>query len=231
MAFEGLKERLKEQWNEISAKVQETSAYNSLREQFESQPVNTQRAIIAAVIAIVALFFLNIPYSYISESSDIMTQFEENRDLIRGLLRASRTANEAAPLPPPQTFESLRPSVEAVIREKRLLPEQVGDMQAVPGTPAPNLAPATITQNGIVVQLKKVNVAQIVELSNAFQNMGPGIKLIGLDIVQTAGQTHYYDMIAKIVHFGLENKSDEPDDNKGRGKRRPKKAIDEGESE
>lgn len=231
MAFENLKEQLKDQWNELSAKIQETSAYNTLREKFESQPVNTQRAIIAGAVALVGLFFLRIPYGYISESSDIMTEFEDNRDLIRGLLHSSRTANEAAPLPPPQEPESLRASVDAVIRDRRLLPEQIGDIQAVPGTPAPNLAPPTVVQNGLVVQLKKVNVAQIVELSNAFQNMGPGIKLIGLDIVQTSGQTHYYDMIAKIVHFGLEVLAPEPVNETGRGKRRPKKNNDEGESE
>lgn len=234
MALEGLREQIRDRWNELVSQIQETSAFNTLREKYESQTVTTQRLIIAGGVLIIALFMLSFPYGYYSQSADYLTQFEENRELIRGLLRASRTANEASPLPSPMRHELLRQEVDRIVREKRLVPEQVGDIQAVPGAPAKSLAPPIVVQNGLVVQIKKVNVAQMVDLANAFQNIGPGIKLIGLDVVQSAGQSHYYDMIAKIVHFGLEPVMIETGSESGQrngGKRRPSRPTAEQEGD
>jgi hypothetical protein len=205
LAFEGLREQVRDRWSELVSQIQETSAFNTLREKFESQSVTTQRLIMAGGALVLALFVLSFPYGYYSQSNEYLSQFEENRELIRGLLRASRSAGEPSPLPPPLGQELMRQEVNRIVRERRLLPEQVGDIQGIPGTPAKNLAPPIVMQNGLVVQLKKLNVAQIVEMATAFQNLAPGVKLIGLDVIQTAGQTHYYDMIAKIVHFGLES--------------------------
>jgi hypothetical protein len=234
MAFEGLTDQLKEQWAEIAAKVQETSAYNTLREKFESQPPTVQKGILAGGAALLVLFLLSFPYGYLSQSSDNMTQFDENRSLIQGLLRASRTAKEASPLPPPMDAGSLRATVERVLHERRLVPEQIGDIQPIPGAPAGDLAPKAVVQNGIAAQIKKVNVTQIIEIANAFQNLGLGTKLMGLDIVQSTGQTHYYDMIVRLVNFGLPPVGVETEPEKGSGRssnRRPRTGAKAGTDE
>jgi hypothetical protein len=223
MAFEGLRDQLKEQWADLSAKIQESSAYNSLRENFESQTPSVQKAILIGGAVLLAMILLSFPYGYLSDSSDNMTQFEENRELIQGLLGASRTAKEAAPLPPPIDSESLKSLVERTLHQEKLVPEQIGDIQAIPGRPAPDLAPAAVVQNGVAAQIKKLNVKQVVDIANAFQNLGNGTKLIGLDIVQTAGQTHYYDMIVRIVNFGLSPAGAEADKSEGRAPSRPHK--------
>ncbi len=207
MAFENLKDQLKEQWGELSGKIQESTAYNNLRERYESLTPTAQRGILIGASVLAVLCLLYFPYGYYSASQDTMAQFEENRALIKGLLRASRSAKTPSPLPPPMDNGSLRGRVDAVMRTNRLLPEQIGEMSDIPAGAMKDI-PASVIQTGVAVQIKKINVKQMTALSAQFQNMGSGTKLMGLDIVQSTGQTHYYDMIVKIVNFGLPQVAD-----------------------
>ncbi len=220
MAFEGLQEQLKERWADISSRIQESPTFNNLREKFESQTPDKQRVIVAGAGLIIAMVLLMFPYAYYSASTENMTYFEENRELIQGLLRASRSAKTPSPLPAPIEEQAIKGRIEAVLNNARLLPEQIGDMQAIPGPAiAGPLVGAPVVQNGMAVQIKKINVKQIVELGARLQNMGNGLKLMGVDIVQSTAQTHYYDMIVRIVSFGLPQMSDA--DDRAAGSKRP----------
>lgn len=203
MAFEGLKEKFKDSWSDLSSKVQENATFNNIREKFEEQSARNQRLIVAGLFLIIGLFLMSFPFGYISESNDTMTSFEENRSLIQGLLHASRAAKEPSPLPTPSPPEMLKSRVEAILKENRLVVDQMGEMQFMPDHPAKDLAPAAVIQSGLAVQIKKINVEQIMLLGHQLQNMGPGIKLMGFDVVQSPGQTHYYDMIVRVVSFAL----------------------------
>lgn len=228
MAFEGLRDQLKEQWADLSAKVQESPAFNSLREQFESQTPAVQRAITAAGIGFVAFVLLWFPYGYLSSSSEYMSQFEENRALIQGLLRASRSAKTPLPLPPPIEAENLKNRLNNLFTQNRLMPEQIGEMQTVPNPPVKGI-PASVEQNGVAVQVKKLNLTQIIALGNQVQNIGPGTKLMGMDIVQSAGQTHYYDVIFKVVNFGLSQIADSGPEEEPQRPHRPSRPSDSDE--
>lgn len=213
MALEGIREKLKDQLADLSSKIQENSAFNNLREKFESQSPTAQRAIVAGAAFLAFMFLISFPWGYISSSHVNMEGFEENRGLIQGLLRASRAAKEPSPLPPPMNEGMLRSQIEAIENENRLIPEQRGEITAAPDKPARGMAPDVVVQTGLIVQLKKLNLDQVINLSHRFQAMGAGTKLMGLEIAQSAGQSHYYDMIAHIVNFGLpEIHIDEPAD-------------------
>ncbi len=203
MAFEDLREQLKDRANEAMAKIQESSTFNTLRERYESQTPSVQRLIVIAGITLTILMILSIPMSYISSGSEYLSQFDENRQLIQGLLRAARSAKEPPALPPPQTPESLQGSIQRVVREAGLLPDQVGPIASMPGEVYKEFAPPGVSHTAMTVQLKKLNVDQILEIGNMLQNMAPGVKLIGIEVVQSEGQTHYYDMIAAVMSFGM----------------------------
>ena len=229
MAFDGLREQLSEQWADLSSKVQESPTYNNLREQFESQTPPVQKAIIGGVLTLVALFLLYIPMSYMNQSSEYLTYFEENQELINGLLKSARSAKSQAPLPPPLSEDMLRSRVDVLLRGQRLTPDQIGQIQPMPQPAAKGLISNAIEQTGVAVQLRKLNLRQIIQLANQVQNMGNGIKLMGLDVVQSSGQTHYYDMIVKVVSFGLQPVASAEDAPPERGSRRsaPRPPADE----
>lgn len=235
MAFEGLKEKLRDQWLDLSSKIQESSAFNSARETFESQTPVVQKAILVGSGMLFLLFMLSFPYGYISQSNEYLAQFEENRGLIQGLLRASRAAKEPSPLPSSSSTDTLRSRVTAIARENQLVPEQIGEMQPLPEGHARDLAPPAVHEAGLAVQLKSLNLRQVLAVTVALQNIGPGTKLLGLDMIQSADQTHYYDIVARVVSFSLPQMSfeSEPDRPKagGRGRPPPKRNNDEVEGE
>lgn len=235
MALEGLKEKLKDSWSDLSSKIQEQSWFNNMREKFEEQTPPIQRAIITGAIVIASLVLLYFPYGYISSSQNYMEVFESNRILIQGLLHASRAAKEPSPLPPPLPADQLKQKVESALRENRLVPEQIGEIANLPDKPVQGFVPDAVIQTGLAVQAKKLNVNQLVAVNLSLQNLGPGIKLMGVDIVQSTGQSHYYDMVARVVAFGLPQMNFEADAGPGAGKpggrRPPPKAPPKGETE
>jgi hypothetical protein len=229
-ALDGIKEKLKDQWADLSSKIQENSTFNNLREKFEAQSPTIQRAIIAGASVLAVFVLLQLPWSYISESQQHMADFEDNRGLIQGLLRASRAAKEPSPLPTPASVDAMRSRVEGIMKENRLVPEQVGEITPLPANPAKDFAPPVVVQTGLAIQIKKLNLDQITSLGHQFQNLGPGSKLMGLDIIQSPGETHYYDMIARVVTFALPVMTfeEQPETKKGaKGAKKPSRSTEE----
>lgn len=233
MALENLRDQLREQMNEAWAKIQETSAYNTLRERYESQTPEAQKGIVAGAIAVGVLIVLSLPMSYISSSSDSLAAFEENRELIFGLLKAARSAKDPAPLPPPTTPDQLRSQIENLLRNNGIIQDQRGEMQDIPEDLLKRGLPPGVVPTGLAVQIKKLNLTQVLEIGNMIQGMSPGTKLLGLDIVQSAGQTHYYDIMARVVSYGIPSFEDsEPEAPPARGgSRRPPPRREDTDSE
>ncbi len=202
MAFEELRDRIKDQAAELWSGIQETSAYNSLREKYESQTPIVQRIILAFGALVAVLIVLWLPLSFVFSSTDKMTQFDENRGLIVGMLHASRLGKESSPLPPPIDPGGLQMQVKGALASK-VVPEQIGAMNQLPTEVSAKLAPPGVVSSGIVVPIRQLNLTQILGVATAMANMGAGFKLIGLDVVQTDKQSHYYDVILKVAHFGL----------------------------
>lgn len=203
--FDSLKDQLRDQWNELLGKIQENPTFQSFKEKFEALPSQTQQILIIVFIALVGFFVLSIPYSYISTSSENIAVFDENRGLIRDLLAASRTIKEPSPLPPGLSSEALKTQLQSILTENRLMPEQIVDLQAMSGRPAGKLVPPVIEQSGVAVSLKKLNLRQIVDIGHRFQSLNSGVKVLSMDIVRSASQTHYYDVVFKVVNFSLPN--------------------------
>lgn len=205
MNFESLKDQLRDQWNELLGKIQENPSFQTLKEKFEALPTTTQQAITIVSIVLATFFVLSFPYSYISTSSENLAVFEENRGLIRDLLAASRTIKEPSPLPSGLSGEALKSQLNSILTENRLIPEQIVDLQTMKGRPADKLVPPVIEQSGVAVSLKKLNLRQIVDLGHRFQSLNAGVKVLSMDIVRSASQTHYYDVVFKVVNFSLPN--------------------------
>lgn len=227
MAFESTREQLKEQAAELLSKIQESSAFNNAREKFESQSSTSQRLIAIGGTLLLALIVLSVPYGYIEQSNLNLGFFEDNQKLITGLLKASKSAKEPSPLPSAVPTDMFKSRIETVLRDARLLPDQIGEIQALPDRPAKEMAPKVVQQSGVAVAVKRLNLSQVVTVGHQLQGMGAGTKMMGMDVTQSAGQTHYYDVVYRLVQFSLpELMKDEPATGGGkRGSRPPPRPV------
>jgi hypothetical protein len=89
------------------------------------------------------------------------------------------------------------------LRDAHLLPDQIGDIQSAPAETAKNSIPKVVQQSAYAIAVKRLNLDQVVRIGHALQSMGAGTKMMGLEVTQSAGQTHYYDAIYKVVQFSL----------------------------
>lgn len=197
-ALEQLKERLAILWSQFL----ESSVYNSLREQFDALSIKAQRLIITGVTGILTLILLMIPYSYWSASWDHMTNFETNRGLIREFLKAVRFKQENPAFPPQIPGQALQSRIDEALKDMSLTPEQIGAMNQLDNKSS-NLIPAGVKVEGIDVELKKLNVLQLIDIGHRLQTLDPSLKMIGLSVQRSPQQSHYYDVSFKIISLGV----------------------------
>ncbi len=202
MAFEGLKDQLKDKWSELSAEVQDSPLFNTLKEKYQELPPLGQKGVFYGSIFLLLFLFFSLPQSlFFDPASSLLEEFDTNRKLSQGLLRAGRTGQTASAVPPGPSFEELRPQVSGLIQNMGLLPEQIGETSSLAENPAGNLLPAVLRQVGLQVQLKKLNLKQIVDIGYRLQGLHPSVKLMGLDISTAPSETHYYNVSFKLVSF------------------------------
>lgn len=203
MNFSELTDRLFDLINGYWGRFQESSLFNKFKEQYDSWPIIVQRAAVFTSGFLLVFVVLSIPLAYIDSASIAIEEFTEYRSLIRELIRVGRTADEPPPLPAGLSFSDMQSQAQMILSQSNLVEEQMGTIQPLDNRPAAILAPPVIKQEGISVQLKKLNLNQVVEIGYRLQELTRGTKLTGIDISANATDDHYYDVVYKIVNFSL----------------------------
>ena len=195
--LEQIKERLAQVWSQFL----ESSLYNSLREQFDALPIKTQRLIILGTSILVVLTLLTIPYGYWSSSWDHMTNFETHRGLMRNFLKAVRFKQENPAFPLQMPAQALQSRVDEVLREMNLTPEQIGPISPVSNRST--IVPPGVRSEGLDVELKKLNILQVLDIGHRLQTLDASLKMLGLSVQRSPQQSHYYDVSFRIVSLGV----------------------------
>jgi len=232
MGLEEIKDTLSEKLSESWSKIQESPTYNSLRERYDTLSPPAQKGLIAGGIVLSLLLLLSIPYSYISSSSASIAEYNDQRSLIRNLLRASRLASEASTIPAAMPAEEVKGRVQNELSNFNLLPEQIGGVidlanQELGGA----LAPSSIRQAGVGVSLKKLNLKQIVDIGFKLQDINPSVKMAGVDITASAPDPRYFDVLFKLVTFSLPESAQPAEESSTNTPRQRRVPIDETEEE
>ena len=208
--LDDLKDKFTETFNQVKDIVEESSLYNSLRERYETLPSNGQRAIVAGAIVFAALILLSIPWSFLSSSSDFVTEFEENRALIRGLLK-TRSISKGAPLPRGMSAGEIESKAKGMLATAGLLESQIGASTQLPeGDPNSRLAPPNVQQQGVRLELKQLNLRQIIDIGYQLQNLDPSVKMTGMEVHATAEDPHYFTASYKLISFSLPEGEEPP---------------------
>lgn len=202
MAFEELQDQLKDKWQEFKGQLDDSPAFNTLKERFETLNPTSQKAIIWSGIVIFTFFMFSCPYSYWSTSTEYVAEYETTRDMIRDLLKTSHIANQMGDVPSALTESQLRTEINRIVSDVRLLPEQnLGvDMVSANDFGRP-LAPKQINQEGWLVRLQQLNTKQIAEIGFRLQNMNAGVKLAGMDLSVFSEDPRYYNAQYRLIKF------------------------------
>lgn len=203
MAFEGLIDQIKEKFSEAKEQIQESPLYNNLKEKYDNLEPRAQKALLIGFFSVLFLVFASIPYSYFSSSGVYTQAFKEDRDLLRELLRASVYAQEAAtPSPPP--VNQIISSIRGRLSNSRLLDEQIGSITQIDAsTIGQALVPEGITQEGVLIQLKQLNLRQVNEIGVQMKGIHPAVKMAGLEMKASSEDPEYYDVSFKLIRYSL----------------------------
>lgn len=204
MTFEDLKEQLKDRFEEFRGQLENSPAFNTLKEKYENLSTNAQKTLIWSGVVVATLLLFSCPMSFRSSSSTNIAKYQEVRSLIRDLLHSSSLANQMDGGADQVTMDGLQGMIQARLADSRLLPEQMAGIQNIdPAKLGSSLAPAGITQEALQVSLKKLNLKQIVELGYKLQDMHASVKLAGFNIMATAENDHYFDVVFQMIRFSL----------------------------
>lgn len=201
MAFEDLKERLRESMQESWNQLQDSPSFNTLKERYEGLSPLAQNGVVFGFIAFIAVIFLSVPLSYFDSASTAIEDFEQNRLLVRDLLKSERDSKTTPAVPPGPPAAQLTMMVQGIIQGRGLVPEQIGSVTPLPPNPAQGLAPALLQQEGLLIGIKSLNIRQITDFAFEFQRLHPAVKLTGMDVQVTEKNDHYFNVSYRLVSF------------------------------
>ena len=203
MALEDIRDNLKDQFGAVFARVRESSAFIDLAEKYHALPPAGQKIALAVGSLLAFLIVMALPYAYYSGSSDLITQYEDKRQLVQDVYHVSRAASAAgAKGVSPVTAEEFKSRAQSIVTEASLQPDQLVSVPPIPTAAVPGIA-KTIDQAGVEVTLKKLNLTQVIDIGYKLQVMDPQRgRLMGIDIKANTSDRHFFDVVYRVIGFG-----------------------------
>ncbi len=223
MAFEELREQLTQQFKDLAHRVQDSPAFQSLKEKFDDLPPQQQRLLIIVLVAFTGFFVLSFPYDSWDRSSVAMQEFEERRDLVRELLKVTNETGEATQFPPNPSMGQIKADMEMRLQQFQLVPEQLGGINVEMPTRS-SLFPTNRQEGALKVMLKKLNLRQLVDIVAQLQTIHSTVKLGNLSVDSHLPDPRYLDatlqfIMVKIPQVTLETPEEPPPaENRRRGR-------------
>lgn len=200
-SLDDLKDKLAADARQTWERIQESAAYNQLRDRYENMTPPMQKLTIAGTAALITLAVLSIPWGKYTQSTEYVSEFESKRMTIRELLKVSRESSDVPQIPQAPPLEMVRSTIDNQIKSAQLLPEQVKGTEILEDTSS--LIPKNLTQGMLQVSLAKLNLRQILDLGYQLQSINPSVKM--KDMVMTANRedTRYFDVVYKLVALSV----------------------------
>ncbi|AFY01272.1 hypothetical protein [Bdellovibrio bacteriovorus] len=200
-SFDDLKEKLVSDARVTWERIQESGAYNQLRDRYENMTPAMQKLTLVGGVALVSLIILSIPYGKYTQSTEYVGEFESKRMTIRELLKVSRESSDVPQIPQAPSMDMIRNNIDNQIKAANLLPEQIKGTEIQDNNS--NLVPKNLTEGLLQVSLAKLNIRQVLDLGYQFQSINPSVKM--KDMVMTANRedNRYFDVVYKMVALAV----------------------------
>ncbi len=212
---------IKQKWLELLEKIQETELYQKIEEKYNSLTLRGQKMARIGIAFLFAGVLLYFPLSQFFASSDLITSFEEKRDLVRNLFQTYRQSSHQNHLPIAPDSGQLISQIQSQLSSSQLLPQQIKSVSSI--EPDGKLIPKKMISHAVSVELSELNLRQAIEIGTQISNISSSIKLKDLIINASSGKTGYFDVVYKLYAFNtpqqpIEINSPEPENKKGKKK-------------
>ncbi len=187
------KDRLKVAWE----KVQESTAYQQAMEKYQDLPGQQQRLIRYGGGILFVLFLISPPISTLLSSQEAINDFERKREVTRELLKVVRDSSNAPNIPQAPDLFSLQSRFQQDLQNDKLLPEQIYSIQAA--TDSGIIIPKKFSVGALNVNLKDLNLRQILEIAFRLSSVSPTVKMTDLELIASNDKPGYFHMNSKVV--------------------------------
>lgn len=202
MAFEGLKEKLKDQFEQFGERVVNSRLYTYILERYENFSSPQQRIAKAVSVLILIVLGTYFPMDYFLVSFDHESEFESKRKLIKNIIRSERDLGSLPDIPRPLPSDAIKSNIESQLRELNLMPEQIKQV-TINNQPDSKLIPANKLQYGIDITINKINVKQLANVGSKLQIIHPSVKLKDMIVTLNREDSRYLNVDFKMVALNI----------------------------
>jgi hypothetical protein len=206
--LEELKDQLKSTLQSTWEKISESEAYTQLSDKYQSLSPSGQKVAQAVTALFIAGIIFYSPISQLQVSSELMTQFEDKRTLIRDLFKTYRDSTGGLQMSPAPQVAELISTINSSLQGAKLVPEQI---VAVDATQAEGrLIPASLQQGVVEVKLAKLNLRQVVDIGLQLANISSAVKVKDMLMQANAEMAGYFDVSYKLYALKVPEPLPEP---------------------
>ncbi|MFK8137737.1 MAG: hypothetical protein AB8E15_05175 [Bdellovibrionales bacterium] len=225
MNLQDLKEQLIEQSQQLWEKIQESSLYTQLKEKFDQLPIKTQRMVMAGVGVLLAVSIISIPVGFFDDADTDIANFEDTKRTYVRLMNLGRDQQAAPRIQKGATSSSLVSRAKSIFEEKALTEEQIVKVESFQSkvSELADYIPSEAQAKGLLVELTKLTLPQVVDLSHRIQRLDRVSKISDLNIAQIPGEAGYYSLTMKLTNYFIEEAPEEEESGKSKRRRGSKK--------
>lgn len=194
-------ERIKEALKNLSAQIKDSNLYIQLKESFENLSPQMQKITMAGIIAFFAFALLYSPINYLLSADENLTQFQEQRDVIKSLLQVSKDAKDIPNIPPPPPIDAVRENVNTILQGANLMPEQIITNEI--SQEASQIVPSHLMTGALKVVLAKLNLRQILDIAHSLQNISQSVKFKDVQVQENSEKAGYYNAEFVLVSLNV----------------------------
>ena len=201
-------ENIKIKINEIFEKIKESETYQQISDRYETLTPSGQKMAQACSAFIILFIILYIPMTQILSSKELITGFENKRNLIRDLFKTYRETNQMNRFSQTPDANTLISLINSTLESEQLLPEQI--VFVALGAPEGRLIPQNLMTNVVDVKLAKLNLRQIVDIGSRLSGLSQSVKLKDLLMTAHSEASGYFDVTYKLYSLNIPKPAIEP---------------------
>ena len=207
--MENLIDQLKEKLKEVGEQIKDSGWYNELVEKYENLSPQTQKMAILGISFLGVLFILILPGGFLISSLKKGDKFSQDRLLIKELLEVGSSSqnNLLKSMTIAQVMSTARNQLA-----QNLAVHQIGSVGLLKLDEfAQKFKKSNLKHEGVSVELKKINLNQVINTAHLLESISPTIKLLSVNMTADEEDPHFYNVVYKLVSILIPEEPEIPE--------------------